>query len=104
MSLNSTQSVRYLVASRFDYPPQNCTFYETFNKNTREKLTEIGKVISATGLRSPYVCEISRLPRFLYNRFTDGIEVVSLKHRPRFNPQEVPWYRFLLKAESNQRS
>jgi hypothetical protein len=34
----------------------------------------------------------------LDNRFTDGGEVVSLKHRQPVNPQEKSWYSFLLEA------
>jgi hypothetical protein len=40
---------------------------------------------------------------FLDNRLTDGGEVVSLTPRPPFNPQEEPWYSFLLEAESTPR-
>jgi hypothetical protein len=29
----------------------------------------------------------------------NGGEVVSLKRRPRFNPQEESWYLFMLEAE-----
>jgi hypothetical protein len=45
-------------------------------------------------------CETSRLPHFLDNRLTDGGEVVSLAHRPRYTPQEDPWYSFLLEVDS----
>jgi hypothetical protein len=41
-----------------------------------------------------------RLPRFLENRLIDGGEIVSLKRRPSFTPQEDSWYSFQLKAES----
>jgi hypothetical protein len=36
----------------------------------------------------------------LDNQLTDGGEVVSLKRRPLFTPQEDSWYSFLLEAES----
>jgi hypothetical protein len=39
---------------------------------------------------------MSRLPHFLYNRLTDGDEVVSLMRRPPFAPQEDSWYSLLL--------
>jgi hypothetical protein len=44
---------------------------------------------------------MSRIPHFLDNRLTDGGEVVSLRRRPLFNPQEDSWYSFLLETESN---
>jgi hypothetical protein len=53
-----------------------------------------------TGCGSPYYCETSRLPHFLYSRLTDGGEVVNIKCRPLFNPLEDSWYSFLLEAES----
>jgi hypothetical protein len=53
-----------------------------------------GKAIPVTGNGGPHACEISRLPHFLDNRFTDGGEVVSLK------PQEDSWHSFLLEVES----
>jgi hypothetical protein len=59
-----------------------------------------GKAILVTGRGDPYGCETSRLPHFLYNRLTDGGEVVILTPRPLFTPQEDSWYSFLLEAES----
>jgi hypothetical protein len=38
------------------------------------------KGISVTGREGPYVCETSRLPSFLDNRFTDGGEVAAYQH------------------------
>jgi hypothetical protein len=35
-----------------------------------------------------------RLPHFLYNRLTDGGEVVSLTRRPPFNPRKIPGTHF----------
>jgi hypothetical protein len=37
---------------------------------------------------------------FLENPLTDGGEVVNLKRRPLFTPQEDSWYSFQLYAES----
>jgi hypothetical protein len=59
-----------------------------------------GKAIHVTGHGNPYGCETSRLPHFLDNRLTHAGEVVSLKRRPPFNPQEDSWYSFLLEVES----
>jgi hypothetical protein len=62
------------------------------------------KAIPVTGRGGPYVCETSRLPHFLDNRLIDGGEVVSLKRRPLFTPQENylinSWYSFPLEVES----
>jgi hypothetical protein len=42
-----------------------------------------------------------RLPHFLDNRLTDGVEVVSLTRRPAaLYSQEDSWYSFLLETES----
>jgi hypothetical protein len=59
-----------------------------------------GKSILVTGRGGPYGCETSRFPHFLDNRLTECGEVVSLKCRPPFTPQEGSWYSFLLEAES----
>jgi hypothetical protein len=56
------------------------------------------KAIRATGREGPYGCETPRLPHFLDNRLTDGVQVVSLTRRPTFTPQEDSWYSFLLEA------
>jgi hypothetical protein len=40
-----------------------------------------------------------RIPHFLENRLTDGGEVFSLTHRPRFTRQENSWYSFLLVSQ-----
>jgi hypothetical protein len=50
----------------------------------------------------PWCCETSRPPRFLDNRLTDGDEVVSLRSRPPFTPQEDSLYSFLLEDQSTQ--
>jgi hypothetical protein len=42
---------------------------------------------------------MSRLPYFLDKRLTDGGEV-KLTLRPLFTLRKIPWYSFLLKAES----
>jgi hypothetical protein len=52
-----------------------------------------------TMLRGPQGCETSRLPHFLDNRLTDGVQDISLKHRSLFTPQEDSWYSFLLEAD-----
>jgi hypothetical protein len=49
-----------------------------------------------TGRGGPQGCEKSRLPHYLYNRLTDGGEVVSLTRRPPFDSL----YSFLLEAVS----
>jgi hypothetical protein len=59
-----------------------------------------GKPIPVTGRGGPQGCETSRLPHFIGNRLRDGGEVVSLKRRPPFTPQEDSWYSYLLEAES----
>jgi hypothetical protein len=51
-----------------------------------------------TGRGGPQICETSKLPHFLDNRLTDEGEVVSLIHRPPFNPQEDSWDSFLLET------
>jgi hypothetical protein len=48
--------------------------------------------------------EIHGLQNFLENRLTDGLEGVSLTHRPLFTPQEYSWYSFMLEAESTTES
>jgi hypothetical protein len=63
-----------------------------------------GKAICATGHVSQFVYEMSRLPRFLDNQFTDGGEVESLTRRPLFTSQIGSRYSFLLEAESTPRA
>jgi hypothetical protein len=59
------------------------------------------KAILVTGLRCPYDCETSRLPYFLDNRLTDGVQECSLTRLPAaLYPQEDSWCSFLLEAES----
>jgi hypothetical protein len=64
------------------------------------KRWKIRKALPVTGLGGLQGCETSKLPHFLDNRLTDGVEVVSLTHRP---PEEDSWYSFLLEAESTPR-
>jgi hypothetical protein len=45
-----------------------------------------GKAIPVTGHEGPQGCETLRLPHFLYNRLTDGGEVVSPMRLPPFTP------------------
>jgi hypothetical protein len=59
------------------------------------------KTIPLRGLGGPYDCETSRLPHFLYSRFLDYGEFVSLTRWPPFTPQEDSWYSFLLEATSS---
>jgi hypothetical protein len=62
---------------------------------------KIGKVNPVTSNGGPYDCETYRLPHFLDNRLTDDDEIISLKRRSPFTPQqEYTWYSFLLEAES----
>jgi hypothetical protein len=49
-----------------------------------------GKGIPVTDREGPQGCETSRLPHLLYNRLTDGGEVVSLMRRPSFTPRKIP--------------
>jgi hypothetical protein len=53
-----------------------------------------GKAIPVKGREVPYGFETSRLPHFLDNRFTDGIEVVSLTCRPPFTRRKIPRTHF----------
>jgi hypothetical protein len=52
------------------------------------------KVIPVTGCGGLYGCETSRLPHFLNSRHTDGVEVVSLTHRPVFTTRKIPGTHF----------
>jgi hypothetical protein len=70
-------------------------FLQTLIKGTPK-----GKAIPITGRGGPWVCETSRLPHFLDNQLTDGVEVVSFTRRPLFTHQEDSWYSFPLEAES----
>jgi hypothetical protein len=74
----------------------------------RPKSRDLGR--TSQGPKKPYLilkstaipvtgCETSRIPHFLDNQLTDGGEVVSLMHPPRFTPQDS-LYSFLLEAES----
>jgi hypothetical protein len=57
------------------------------------------KAIPVTDLEYPSGCEMPKLPHFLDNRLTDGVEFVSLTRRPLCTSQEDSWYLFLLEAE-----
>jgi hypothetical protein len=58
------------------------------------------KTIPVTDRGGPQGCETSRLPHFLYNRLTDGGEVVSLtRQKAALYSHEDSWYSFLLEAE-----
>jgi hypothetical protein len=48
-----------------------------------------GKAIPVTGHEGLKGCETSRLPHFLYNRLTDGREIVIPTRRPPFTPREI---------------
>jgi hypothetical protein len=61
------------------------------------------KAIPVKGREGPQGCETSKLPYFLDNRFSDGVEVASLKPVALY-PQEYSWYSFLLQAESTSES
>jgi hypothetical protein len=52
------------------------------------------KAISVTGCGGPLGCGTSRLPHFLYDRFTDGGEIVSLTRRPPFSHRKIPGTHF----------
>jgi hypothetical protein len=47
---------------------------------------KINKSIPVTERGGPQVCETSKLPHYLYNRLTDGGEVVTLMRRSLFIP------------------
>jgi hypothetical protein len=49
-----------------------------------------GKAIHVTGRGGPQGCETSRLPDFLYNRFTDGGEVVKPYTLAALYPRKIP--------------
>jgi hypothetical protein len=49
-----------------------------------------GKSIPVTGHGGPNGCETSRIPYFLDNRLTEGVEVVNLKSRPLFTARKIP--------------
>jgi hypothetical protein len=55
---------------------------------------ELEEKVPVTGCGGPQGSEISRIPHFLYKRLRHGSEVVSLMHRPRFNPTKIPGTHF----------
>jgi hypothetical protein len=58
------------------------------------------KAIPVTGHGGPFGCEISIIPHFLENRFTDGVEIASLtRRRTALYPQKDSSYSFLLEAK-----
>jgi hypothetical protein len=52
------------------------------------------KASPVTGRGGPQSCETSRLPHFLDNRLTNGVEDVSLMRRPPFTPRKIPGAQF----------
>jgi hypothetical protein len=58
------------------------------------KLIIKGKAIPVMGRGDPYGCETSRLLHVLDNRFTDGGEVINLKHRSPYSPRNIPGIHF----------
>jgi hypothetical protein len=65
-----------------------------------KKVKKKGKIFTVTGRGGPWDCKTLRLPHFLDNRLTDGVEIVSLTRRQPFTSQENSWYSFLLETES----
>jgi hypothetical protein len=61
-------------------------------------IKKVKKDKAVTGREDPLGCKTSRIPHFVDIRLTDGGEVVSLRHRPPFTPQEDSWYSFLLES------
>jgi hypothetical protein len=59
--------------------------------------------ITVTGRGGLSGCKMSRIPHFLDNQITDGVEVVSLMRRQRFTPRKIFWYSFVLEAEKTPR-
>jgi hypothetical protein len=63
--------------------------HQQSNKHSKEI-----KIILITGRGVPFGSGMSRLPHFLSNRFTDGGEVASLKHRRALTSSKIPGTRF----------
>jgi hypothetical protein len=61
------------------------------------KVKKKGKAIPLTGRGG---VEVSRLPYFLDNRFTEGGEVVGFTRRPPFTPRKILGTHFILEVES----
>jgi hypothetical protein len=74
----------HLLGSKCIIIPKNFFICFTYNHKKKSKATPV------TGRGGPQGCETSRLPHFLYNRLTDGGEVVSLTRRPPYTPQNIP--------------
>jgi hypothetical protein len=53
-----------------------------------------GNAILVTGRESPQGFKTSRLPHFLENRPTDGVDVVSLIHRTPFTLTKISGSQF----------
>jgi hypothetical protein len=68
------------------------------SKKGHEEMESKNKAIPVTGRGGPQGYEISRLPYFLDSRLTEGAEVVSLKRRSPFIPQEDSCYSCLLRG------
>jgi hypothetical protein len=77
-------------------PHHNVTFLLNGSVSTLRKKNE---AIPVTGRGGKQGRETSKPPHLLYNRLTDGDEVVGLTHRPLY-PQEDYLDSFLLEAES----
>jgi hypothetical protein len=58
------------------------------------------KAIPVTGRGGPQGCGMLRITQCLDNPLTEGVEVVSLTLRPRFNSLKGYRYSFLLDTES----
>jgi hypothetical protein len=83
-SLNAMVTVTYVSP----FPSLNKIVREYSIMNKVKK----GKTVSVTDRGGPYGCEMSRLPHFLDNSFTNGGQVVSLTRRPPFTHYEDSWY------------
>jgi hypothetical protein len=64
-------------------------------------VNKINKANPVTDHGSLERCEMTRFPHLPDNRLANGGEVVSLTPWPLFTLQEVSWYLFMLKIESN---
>jgi hypothetical protein len=62
---------------------------------------QTSKAIPISGRGNLCSCDRERLPHLLDNRLIEGVEVVSLKSRPRFTIQVDSCYSFPLEAGSN---
>ena len=65
-----------------------------------KNLVDIYQISPNTGPRCPEVSRKLSFPDYVTTA-QDGGKVVSLTHRPVFNPRLSSWYSFLLEAESS---